>query len=46
MPKFKEWAENVVGLDTSNESQPQREIPTDPPVKNIEFLKSIEGKVD
>ena len=46
MPKFREWAENVVGLNISNVVEPQREMPIDPPTKNIEFLKAIEGKVD
>ena len=34
MPKFREWAETVVGLDTVNEVQPQREMQVDPPVRN------------
>jgi hypothetical protein len=46
MPKFREWAENVVGLNISNVVEPQREMPIDAPIKNIEFLKAIEGKVD
>ncbi len=46
MPKFKEWCESVVGVDTSLNSTPQKDIPIDPPVVNEGFLKAIEGKID
>lgn len=46
MPKFKEWAETVVGIDTSSPVEPQRDIPIDPPVENVEFIEGIRGKVD
>lgn len=35
MPKFKEWAESVLGLNTddpNNLSEAQRDIPVDPPI--------------
>jgi hypothetical protein len=30
MPKFKDWAENVVGIDINNVTEAQRDIPVDP----------------
>ena len=32
MLKFKEWAENKVGIDTSLSTQAQTDIPIDPPI--------------
>lgn len=46
MPKFKEWAETVIGIDVSNPFEPQKDIPIDPPVENPAFVESIKGKVD
>lgn len=49
MPKFKEWAESVLGLNTddpNNLSEAQRDIPVDPPVQNVAFVEAIMGKVD
>ena len=49
MPKFKEWAESVLGLevdDKSNTADALKELQTDPPVENPEFLQAITGKVD
>lgn len=49
MPKFKEWAQSVLGLNTddpNNLSEAQREVPADPPVENPAFLEAIKGKVD
>lgn len=30
MPKFKDWVESVIGIDTSNVVEAQRDIPVDP----------------
>lgn len=38
MPKFKEWAESVIGIDVNNAIEAQREMPIDPPVENLPFL--------
>lgn len=46
MPKFKEWAETVIGIDVSNPIDPQKDIPIDPQVENLPFIESIKGKVD
>lgn len=46
MLKFKEWAENVVGIDMNKTIEPQRDIPIDPPIENTAFIESIRGKVD
>jgi len=46
MPKFREWAETVVGIDINNVVEAQREIPVDPPIENIAFVEDIKGKVD
>lgn len=46
MPKFKEWAETVIGLDTSSPIEPQRDIPVDAPVENLKFIESIKGQVE
>jgi alkyldihydroxyacetonephosphate synthase len=32
MPKFKEWVENVVGIDITQTSEAQKDVPADPPV--------------
>ena len=32
MPKFKEWVENVVGIDVNSTVEAQKDIPADPPV--------------
>lgn len=45
MPKFKEWVETVIGIDTSSPTEPQRDIPVDPPVENLKFIEAIKGKV-
>ena len=47
MPKFKEWTERVVGIDTSNPPiQPQAEISIEGGVENPGFVDAIKGKVD
>lgn len=46
MPKFKEWVENVVGIDINSSSEPQRELAVDPVVENQSFIEEIKGKVD
>jgi hypothetical protein len=46
MPKFKEWAENVIGIDMTKTIEKQKDIPIDPPIENIEFIKEITGKVE
>ena len=49
MPKFKDWAESVLGLDVndkSNQTEALRELQADPPVENPGFLQEISGKVD
>jgi alkyldihydroxyacetonephosphate synthase len=46
MPKFKDWAENVVGIDINNVTEAQRDIPVDPPVENLAFVEALKGKVD
>lgn len=46
MPKFKDWVEAVIGIDTSSPVEAQREIPIDPPVENLFFIEQIKGKVD
>ena len=49
MPKFKDWAESVLGLDVndkSNQTEALRELQADPPVENPAFLQEISGKVD
>jgi alkyldihydroxyacetonephosphate synthase len=38
MPKFKDWAESVLGLDVNdkgNMSDPLRELQADPPIENL-----------
>jgi hypothetical protein len=46
MLKFKEWVENVIGIDTNNSSDPQREIAIDPAIENAAFVEEIKSKVD
>lgn len=47
MPKFKEWAERVVGIDTSQPPvEPQREITIEGGVENPAFIEAVKGKVD
>ena len=49
MPKFKEWAETVLGLDVkdqSNWSEPLKDLQSDPPIEHPEFIEAIKGKVD
>ena len=46
MPKFKEWAETVIGIDVSNPIEAQKDIPIDAPIENQAFVESIRGKVD
>lgn len=46
MPKFKEWAETVIGIDINNSIDPQKDIPIDPQIENIPFIQSIKGKVE
>lgn len=49
MPKFKEWAESVLGLDVkdqSNWSEPLKDLQADPPIEHPEFIEAIKGKVD
>lgn len=46
MPKFKEWVETVIGVDTSQVLEPQKDIPADPIVENEAFIESIKGKVN
>lgn len=38
MPKFKEWAETVIGIDINNSIDPQKDIPIDPQIENIPFI--------
>lgn len=44
MPKFKEWAERVCGLDVNVHTPPQEKIPADPAKLNEGFMKDAEGK--
>lgn len=46
MHKFKEWAENTIGLDTSSPIEAQREIAIDLVVENNAFIDELKGKVD
>ena len=49
MPKFREWAENIIGIDindVNNMVESQREVPIDPPVENPAFIEAIKGRVD
>jgi alkyldihydroxyacetonephosphate synthase len=46
MPKFKEWAETVVGIDINNPIEAQKEIPIDPPIENKPFIEALRGHVD
>lgn len=46
MLKFKEWVENVIGIDINNVSEPQRELTIDPIVENAAFIEEIKSKVD
>lgn len=41
MPKFREWAESVLGIDVNDANsvaESQREMSIDPPVENALFL--------
>lgn len=46
MPKFKEWAETIIGLDTSHVLEPQKELQVDAVIENIAFIEAIKSKVD
>lgn len=46
MPKFKEWAENTVGIDLNKTTPHQEVIPIDPPTINEAFIEAIRGKVN
>jgi len=44
MPKFKEWAERVAGLDVSVKTPAQEHIACDAPNLNLDFMSGAEGK--
>ena len=41
MPKLKEWCEKVVGVDTTINCEPQKDIPIDPPIVNEAFVQDV-----
>ncbi|KAL4465819.1 hypothetical protein ABPG74_004056 [Tetrahymena malaccensis] len=46
MPKFKEWAENIIGIDLNKQTPAQNEVPIDPAIINEAFIEAIRGKVN
>ena len=45
LPKFRIWAEQVLGLDVNVQTPAQKEMEVDPPNLNQGFLDEIDGKV-
>jgi hypothetical protein len=39
MPKFKDWVEAVIGIDTSSSVEPQKDVAVDPVVENLAFIE-------
>lgn len=40
---FRKWAEEVIGLDTNNQTPPQDKIPANPPIINQTFLDELQS---
>ena len=45
LPKFRSWAEDILGLDLNVQTPAQKEIKADPPNLNQAFLDELNGKV-
>ena len=45
LPKFRMWAEQVLGLDVNVQTPSQKEMEVDPPNLNQSFLDELDGKV-